>query len=333
MHIALRELKIDTGATGPDGKRALETRQPGEAVPEAAGWGNPGVWIMRGDITDAEGFVWRNRKRTGEQLTVGEVAASPPDPTPDPPPESKALEAEPEPAASKTVVLGEADAGDPVPLAARVEEELAAIEIPTLEQLLELGYSDRQAAGVIAHQTALAAGAEPETADKAAFAALDEWDEAHPEDDGGDDEPSARAAHDTSDGAAETAEASGRAADDASLRSSETAEPSGLEARQDDDDQSSDLGEPDGSLGAPAPSRVSSGDGEPEPSRPTSSETDPAAGGTQGPNPEPPPKLTRKQLGKMTKAQLVEAAVARGLKASSRARNSDLAKAILAAQD
>jgi hypothetical protein len=83
MHFALRELKIDTGKTGEDGKRIIEIRQPGDAVPEAARWGNPGVWINRGDITDAEGFVWRNRKKTGERMTI--ETAPPPGPPPEPP--------------------------------------------------------------------------------------------------------------------------------------------------------------------------------------------------------------------------------------------------------
>jgi hypothetical protein len=64
-HIALRAIKVDVTKGG---YRKLETRQPGDAVPEAARWRNPGVWIRRGDITDENGFIWKGGLNTGIQF-------------------------------------------------------------------------------------------------------------------------------------------------------------------------------------------------------------------------------------------------------------------------
>lgn len=324
MYIALRELKIDT--TDANGKRFLEIRQPGEPVPEAESWRNPGIWIMRGDITDAEGFVWRNRKKTGERLMVGEVAAPPPpDPTPEPP---KVAELKPEPAAPKPP--------------SRYDDPEA--KPPTLEEVMAAGYSERLAVSIVAREAVLADTGDHEAGVVAADAALKAYDEEH---------------SDPSDGAGGADEQPveltelhhGGKVYGLRKIEPEPDDPSGLEERQDEDDPSDaderqpdtdgegpDLEEQD----APEPDEdleADDGDEDPDPSQPPADETvvedetdpepaEPAAAAT----PEPPKKIARKKLEMMTKAQLSAHAAMLGVTFKGFTRKGEMVKAILKAQ-
>ena len=64
-HIALKAMKIQV--IGEDGKPTIEIRQPGQEVPEAETWKNPGVWVRRGSMTDANGIAWKGGLNTGKR--------------------------------------------------------------------------------------------------------------------------------------------------------------------------------------------------------------------------------------------------------------------------
>lgn len=92
-YVLLRSMKVQKA----DG--SYEMRQPGAAVPEAANWPNPGVWVKRGYIrptdgkavvmgeraarqpmravTDADLEDWQNRKVSRENGTLDEPAPAP----------------------------------------------------------------------------------------------------------------------------------------------------------------------------------------------------------------------------------------------------------------
>ena len=47
MYEAIRSMKVQA-------KHGVEIRQPGDAVPEAAGWANPDLWVKRGYLKKVE---------------------------------------------------------------------------------------------------------------------------------------------------------------------------------------------------------------------------------------------------------------------------------------
>jgi hypothetical protein len=49
MYVAVKSIKVQVGP----GK--IEIRQPGQSVPEAENWPNPGLWVKRGFIRPADG--------------------------------------------------------------------------------------------------------------------------------------------------------------------------------------------------------------------------------------------------------------------------------------
>jgi hypothetical protein len=286
MFIALREIKIDT--TDADGNRIRETRMPGEAVPEAASWGNPSVWINRGDITDADGFVWRNRKKTGEQLNPA------PGPSQAPPDQDS-------------------------------EETDPAKPIPTVKEIMANGYSERYALCAIAYATTFAAGGSHEEATAAGDAADAAYTEEHQK-----PEPS--------DGAGATGEPSGLEERQDEPETVEAPEPSPVDERQEDRVISAgDTVETHRGSGVviEPPNAVEAGTiSIPEPSQPPADKTDPEPeNGTPGPSDEPAPRLTRKQLGKMTKAELLATAEQMGLEVEGRPKNAELVQQIFDAQE
>lgn len=75
MHKALRSFKV----TGNNGQTRIV--KPGDAVPEAATWKNPEVWVRRRWITDANGNTYDGRHFvTGKTRTVDVVNVQGPPP-------------------------------------------------------------------------------------------------------------------------------------------------------------------------------------------------------------------------------------------------------------
>lgn len=145
----------------------LEQRQAGDPIPEAASWANPAIWIKRGFI----------RPTTQEAAAESGYSRAKLQPM--------------RPAKDADAIRG---TGAPIPRAGKPlpgykglsdsKPAEGAIEVPTLEEVIAAGYSERIATSIVARQQALADGASEAEVDVVVQAAFEEWDLAHP--DGGD---------------------------------------------------------------------------------------------------------------------------------------------------
>lgn len=54
MYVCCRSMKVQKGIDS-QGKPIMEMRQPGDDIPEAANWPNPGTWVNRGFIRLKDG--------------------------------------------------------------------------------------------------------------------------------------------------------------------------------------------------------------------------------------------------------------------------------------
>jgi hypothetical protein len=169
MYIALKDIKVQV-INPKDGSRTIETRHKGEPVPEAATWKNPGPWIRRGEITDEDGAVWKGGLNTGIKITEqGPVVDLPEAPT-------ETVTVATPATAEAAQALSEMRAVVPAPTKPAREVGVALIEIPTIADVLEAGYTERAAVGIIARQTALAAGKSEEESNAAHFVAMEAYD-------------------------------------------------------------------------------------------------------------------------------------------------------------
>jgi hypothetical protein len=363
MYIALKDIKVQVIAE--DGSRSIEIRKKGQPVPEAATWKNPGPWIRRGEITDEDGTVWKGGLNTGmklvpagaDQVTIEvPVGHAPVDP-----PSSTVASAVAEamtvaiPATDENAqALSEMRAVVPAPddsdldtafrncqglmhdpkapfLDPDVAEAInktAKPKIPTIEEILEAGYTEREAVGIIARQTALASGKSEEESNAAHFAAMEAYDESQPTkpmpfESLSEKSKAAIVDFDQEHGTTysvdvvqpETPETIDPALPPPVLEQAEEPEtPEVIEDEWSDD-----------RLG-PAPEVAPEPETEPEPDPEPEPEVPP---------PDPPaaqPKLSRKKLSAMTKPELVEIGKGLGVKLPSYTRKGAMIKKILDAQ-